>query len=211
MSTVIARRPGRRSGFTLVEILVIIVMVAILFSVSFQSFIGARDRSSNAKVDGNVRQIQQALIIYEADNEKLPRYLTPEAGSTALLDGSRSVVYLPGNVLPRAAWTDNWQGNNLNKIAADMPASTDAGAGYFRFDAMNDGDVKVRLPAQPTKLAGGRLPAKSVGAPAAANFTFRNYGAVMYEANPSRNLFILHGVGKHQGDARVVALATNAR
>lgn len=205
---------GKRPGFTLVEILAVVILIGILFSISFQSFASARDRSANAQVDGNIRSIQQALVTFEADTERFPDALVPtSANDDPILAGNPQVLldpeldrrYLPGNALPRTAWTECWQSNNLN-----LPAYDAAKAIWPIADEETVTD-RVKLPPNPENLVeNGSLP-DNTGAPRPLVFTRGTFGAVLYEANgPARNRYMLVGVGKNLGAARVVALSTNA-
>ena len=204
---------GARPGFTLIELMTVIILVGILFSVSFQGFQNARDRSTNSQVDGNVRTIAQALMAFEADNEKFPEALvrvgatgpgaaTP-AATICLLDATLDRRYLPGNLLPKTPWTDCWQGNNLT-----LPAFN-RNAGIWPITRPETVTDVVRVPANPAPIGQGSLPTD--GAARAVLFTNRTFGAILYEATPTaRDKYMLVGVGKNRRDARVVALSTNA-
>lgn len=205
------KRP--RPGFTLVELLTVVVLIGILFSISFQSFANARDRSTNAQVDGNVRAIAQALINYEADNDRFPHALSrvPAAGpglanpaDLVLLDETLDRRYLPGNKMLRTPWTECWQGNNM------VVPLTDKAKGLWKVNAAAAVTDVVKVPANPVPIStDGKLPTDG-GAPRAVLFTTATFGAILYETNaPARNKFMLVGVGKARGDARVVALSTN--
>lgn len=205
---------GARRGFTLIELMTVIVLVGILFSVSFQGFANARDRSTNSQVDGNVRTIAQALVAFESDNEKFPEALVrvpatgPGAATPAtticLLDPVLDRRYLPGNKLPKTPWTDCWQGNNLV-----LPAFN-RNAGIWPITRPETVTDVVRVPPNPAAIGQGTLPTDG-GAQRAVLFTNRTFGAILYEATPTaRDKYMLVGVGKSRRDARVVALSTNA-
>ncbi len=207
-------RSGRRSGFTLVEILLVCILMGVLFTISFTGFANARDRSANAQIDGNVRSIQQALITYEADNEKFPNALTRVDQSAigtlnptdlVLLDRVQDRRYLPGNYLPRTPWTECWQGNNI-----PVPRYEKAAA-LWPIAHPNTVMDTVKVPANPTNINDdGALPPNTI-APQAIGFTNATFGAILYESNGlARDRYMLVGVGKSRGAARVVALATNA-
>lgn len=209
-----AARPGRR-GFTLLEILVVVILVGILASVSFQSFGNARDRSANAKMDGNVHQIQQALLVFESDTERFPHFVaypaTPDGTKIYLTTPGGNTHYLPGDKLPSVPWTENWQNNNVNQTMSDLPG-TDKTAGFYRVADLNTNGNTGSLPAAPTPLGSGVMPAQpGSGGPAGATFMPTTYGCILYDVNAARSLYTLHAVGKNRGNAVVVAVVTNAR
>ena len=54
-------RARRIRGFTLLEIIVMIVIIGIMVAVAIPNFSGAQDRSRNSGVQHNLHLIQQAL------------------------------------------------------------------------------------------------------------------------------------------------------
>jgi prepilin-type N-terminal cleavage/methylation domain-containing protein/prepilin-type processing-associated H-X9-DG protein len=65
-------------GFTLLELLVVIVVAAILASIGYPAFIGALERAKVAKDMNNLRQIGVATQLYMNDNDgALPGAATP--------------------------------------------------------------------------------------------------------------------------------------
>ena len=128
----------------------------------------------------------------------------PDAGKTYLLAPLGTTQYLPGNKLPKPPYSTCWQSNNINKTPADIPAQ-DPAKGFFRVASINLAASTLKVPPG----AGKFPPASTSSSPQV--FTATTYGAIIYEPNAGQSLYILHGVGKANGDARVVAIATNAR
>lgn len=72
------------SGFTIVELLVVIVVIGILAGLVLNSFSGAQGRARDAKRKTDIRTLTTALEIYYAENGQYP---SGPLGSTAI-DGS---------------------------------------------------------------------------------------------------------------------------
>ncbi|HEY1085410.1 MAG TPA: prepilin-type N-terminal cleavage/methylation domain-containing protein [Candidatus Saccharimonadales bacterium] len=60
---------GNRQGFTVVELLVVIVVIAILASVSVVAYGGVQTRAENSKTLAGIDQFGKALQIYKARND----------------------------------------------------------------------------------------------------------------------------------------------
>jgi prepilin-type processing-associated H-X9-DG protein len=73
-------RPQRSTGFTLVELLVIIGILAVLIAILLPSLNKARETANRVKCGSNLRQIGQAILLYCNANDGMPPRTRFEAG-----------------------------------------------------------------------------------------------------------------------------------
>jgi prepilin-type N-terminal cleavage/methylation domain-containing protein len=110
-----------KHGFTLVELLIVIVVIAILASISIVAYNGIQNRAKNVATQSDLRQIEGFLELYNTENGSYP--------ST----GGLSRVYTDANC-SRAADSDGYKGADwipgLNILMkSGLPQSNLAGAG----------------------------------------------------------------------------------
>ncbi|MBB6092093.1 general secretion pathway protein G [Povalibacter uvarum] len=75
------RDPRRARGFTLIEIMVVVVILGILAAIVAPNVISRIDDANAAKVKQDIRNFDTALSMFRMDNFKYP---TTEQGLTAL-------------------------------------------------------------------------------------------------------------------------------
>lgn len=68
----------RRAGFTIVELLIVIVVIAILAAIAVTSYSGINNRANDSAVQSDLKNIAKKLEIYKVDNGVYP------AGDTQL-------------------------------------------------------------------------------------------------------------------------------
>lgn len=83
-------RTLNRSGFSLIELLTVIAIIALLAAIIFPVMSTARERSRQANCISNLNQIQQALKLYKQDNNRFPAVLSGYAQPGTSLDNLRT-------------------------------------------------------------------------------------------------------------------------
>lgn len=63
----------RSRGFTIVELLIVIVVIAILAAITIVSYAGITNRANDAAVQDNLANMAKQLQIYNVDNSTYPR------------------------------------------------------------------------------------------------------------------------------------------
>ncbi|HOU77885.1 MAG TPA: type II secretion system major pseudopilin GspG [Syntrophales bacterium] len=105
------RRVGRNNrGFTLIELMVVIVILGILAGLIIPRIMGRPDEARRAKARVQIESLGTALKLYKLDNGNYP---TTEQGLQALVEAPASGAlaknwrqggYLEGNKVPKDPW-----------------------------------------------------------------------------------------------------------
>ena len=99
----------KQSGFTLIEVIVVLVILGILASIVAPNVIGNVDKSRVVKAKQDIRALESALQIYRVDNYKYP---TTDQGLQALVDkptsGTEAKNWQKGGYIPKLP-KDPWQ------------------------------------------------------------------------------------------------------
>ena len=142
-----------RRGFSLIELLVTIAVIAIVIAILVPTLSGARNTARAAGSQAQLTEIGQASSQYFSDNQRLPGYFTPrQMGSdenadrgfsgmqNIMLDLAGGIVEGPaeGNVIEVGP-----DGDHTVFVALTFIGTTEAGGGYYtpeatRFLAQND-------------------------------------------------------------------------
>lgn len=108
------RRPSRQAGFTLIEIMVVVIIIGLLAAVVAPRLLGRVDDARIAKARQDLQNLETALTLFKLDNF---RYPTTEQGLNALVqkpaDPSirnwRPEGYLQKRVVPKDPWGNDYQ------------------------------------------------------------------------------------------------------
>jgi prepilin-type N-terminal cleavage/methylation domain-containing protein len=76
----------RRRGFTLIEIMIVVLIIAVLLAIAIPNFMKARDTSRAKACVANLRQIDTAKMQWAMDNKKI--------GTDVPVDGDLRPTYI---------------------------------------------------------------------------------------------------------------------
>lgn len=109
----------KRSGFTLIEIMVVIVIMGIMAALVVPRVMGSTDQARTAAAKADISSMMTALKLYKLDNM---RYPTTQQGLDALVN-KPSIAPIPNNYkpggylekLPKDPWGNDYQYQNPGK------------------------------------------------------------------------------------------------
>jgi len=108
-------REKRESGFTLIEVMVVVVILSILAAIVVPKIMGKPDEARITKVQSDIRSLSAALDLYRLDNFTYP---SSDQGIEALVTApaglSNGARYQEGGYIDRMP-KDPW-GNNYNYL-----------------------------------------------------------------------------------------------
>ena len=111
-----------KSGFTIVELLIVIVVIAVLASISIVAYNGIVSRAYGNRAQSEMSGISRAVAAFEVLNERYPadvnRGIPPEV--TELMNGSTDNwpnAPWPGSVYDYDYWVDGATGEGVVQIS----------------------------------------------------------------------------------------------
>ena len=122
--------PRRREGFTLVEIMIVVAIVALLAAIAIPGFLRARKRSQAARILNDLRSIDSAVDQYAIENSKTSGQPVPTAAWTQYIKKGSLLYDTAGNPT-----VGSYGAQTVDIIPSILVVGTPPGAG---FDALSD-------------------------------------------------------------------------
>jgi len=138
------QRKNRDSGFTLIELMVVIFILGLLAAVAVPRFMGESDKAKQQTTRTQIEMLSSALKIYKLDNGNYP---TTEQGLKALVElpasgtlpkNWRKGGYLEKGKVPKDAWKNEFiyvcPGNHGDFDITSLGADGESGGEDFDRD-----------------------------------------------------------------------------
>jgi prepilin-type N-terminal cleavage/methylation domain-containing protein/prepilin-type processing-associated H-X9-DG protein len=193
-----SRTVSRRAGFTLVELLVVIGIIAVLISILLPALQRARDSAASIKCAANVRSVVQGLLAYAAENKQYLPAAYNYLGTTVNLN--------TGIQTPNKAFYgyQHWSGFLLGTVPPEsfqcpalpnggLPATDPAPGEFDASQTVDGGETTVH--ALPSFLSGRVTLVSAIdGTGSSVSYYPDNYHRIAYTVNEAcmpRNKYVV--------------------
>jgi prepilin-type N-terminal cleavage/methylation domain-containing protein len=123
--------PLRQKGFTLVEIMIVVAIIALLAAIAVPGFLRARKRSQASRILNDLRMIDSALDQYAIENNKKSNVPVGTADWTSYIKKG-SPLYNTGNSIFGTAYGPQTVDQIPQVPSTDYDALSDvAGTGFW--------------------------------------------------------------------------------
>ena len=127
-------------GFTLIELMIVVAIIAILAGILIPNFVNARSQAQTAACESNLRAIATALELYYADNQVYPTASGAAVQPTLLT--ANGIAYLNNTPKDPAA-----QSATATYTLTTVNAAGGSAAGYTIFcPGVHAGSTLAKLP-----------------------------------------------------------------
>jgi prepilin-type N-terminal cleavage/methylation domain-containing protein len=122
----------RRGGFTLVEIMIVVAIIALLAAIAVPGFLRARKRSQATRILNDLRLIDSACDQYAIETNRKTGDTVGVADWTTYLKNEKGVLYLSGNSVLGSAYGTQTVDTLPQVPPSDLAVLSDvAGTGFW--------------------------------------------------------------------------------
>lgn len=111
---------NKEKGFTIIELLVVVAIIGILTSITMAFLSDAREKSRDSRRFDDLRQIKNALGLYNTDNNGL----YPPGSSMTQLTGGGYLQLVPVDPTHTGPYAYSYQGLNGNNVCNSSPCTS---------------------------------------------------------------------------------------
>lgn len=143
-----------RAGFTIVELLIVIVVIAILAAITVVAYSGIQERARNAKLSADMAQLEKAILIARILTDKPLHSITGTNYTQGSCMSGTNIIDTQINNLPKSdpCWTDYKAALNAISTASGTSLSSlmngSPWGGPYLIDE-NEGESAPEFPDQP--------------------------------------------------------------
>ncbi|HOZ44985.1 MAG TPA: type II secretion system major pseudopilin GspG [Candidatus Hydrogenedentes bacterium] len=101
-----SKRRSGTAGFTLVELMVVIAIIAVLATIVGVNVLGAMDDADVAQAQAQIKNFKTALVSYKLKFKKFP---STGEGLEALVNNAKGVNFLDQKNIPLDPWNNAYQ------------------------------------------------------------------------------------------------------
>ena len=161
-------RGQKQSGFTIVELLIVVVVIAILAAITIVAYNGIQNRAKNSAAQNTAAQVSKKILLWQIDNPNTAPASLATVGLS--FSGTTSSEYTPGN---NGEWCATITANNIS-YSVDHLRSTPT-AGGCSGHASNGVETITNYATNPHAVAGGGVYGNQT--PAGGTMTYPATGA----------------------------------
>lgn len=146
-NTSIRSRMGRRGGFTLVEVLVVMAIIGLLIAFSTVAYRATKEAARDAKRRGDLQSVRSALELYRTDCRQYPAAVS--FGSALSCSGSVYMSPVPQDPRsPSYAYRYEPSGTIAYSLCAYLEQGADSSVSLSRCSAKSCGDATCNYEVQ---------------------------------------------------------------
>ena len=158
-----------KSGFTIVELLIVVVVIAILAAITIVAYNGIQNRAKSSAVQNTAAQVSKKIAIWQVDNpSQAPGTLAAAGIDTAT--STSNYEYSPGS---GSNWCVTVTSNNISYYVSNT--STNPTAGGCPGHSSNGAAVITNYATNPRAVSGGALWSNQT--PSGGTFGYQATGA----------------------------------
>jgi prepilin-type N-terminal cleavage/methylation domain-containing protein len=130
---------GRQFGFTLIEILIVLVIIGILAGLAIPKFVGATSRAKQVEAKQLLRQISTMQSTYRIEHDE---YWIPPFGSKASASNPKVFAPLGVEIMPQARYEYEIVGDRDRFVATATATALDDDPAIDQWTIDQTGELK---------------------------------------------------------------------